>query len=126
MFPSESVTYPFSGFQGRWPIPQEPAPTPEAVRQLSTKVEQRRGKDIWRATQRLKVAGFVWTRFVLFGLLRHRLDDFTEDAVVKWFPQLADIGRILNLWADEATWPPPVLDHLAEFENVQQSKPSPD
>src|SRR6266404_1604971 len=116
---------PFSGAQGSWKIPKRPEPIPEAIRQLPAKVEQRRGRDVWRAAQRLQVAAFAWAHFLSFGAEKARLDDPTEAVLIAWFPELENIGRVLNLWADEVTWPEKLADRIRENDPLANIKRSP-
>lgn len=104
--------------------PSLPGP-PNVLRELPTKVEQRRAKDLWKAAHRLKVLVELWARFTMMGLLRLRLEDSTEAAIVSWFPELSHFGVVLDALATPAVLEPEEVARLAEFDQEHQIRRGP-
>jgi hypothetical protein len=112
----KGVVIPLAGSQVGIRPPLAILPAPAVIGGLPTKVEQRRGRDVWRATQRLAQLVKLWVWFVGCGRFAWRPDEATENSVDALFPDLAGLGEVLNLFAGQIMLPPELAAAAAEFD----------
>ena len=114
-----------AGSQTRIDVPARPKALPEAIRNIKPKTEQKRAQTAWVAACRLQLVIKLWLHFLAIGMLRSRLDDATESAIIAWFPELQDMGGVLNTLAEAVEWKAEVAQELPAFDELLGIKREP-
>jgi hypothetical protein len=114
-----------AGVQTRFEVPAHPTPVPEVIQEIMSRTERRRAQDAWNAACRLRLLIELWCNFLVLGVLRARLDDATEDAIARCFPELHSLGGVLNMLAQGMEWGEDVAQALPAFDQAHQMKRAP-
>ena len=116
----EQLTILAAGVQARFEIPPRPQSAPQAIQAITTRTQKRRAKNAWNAACQLRLLIRLWAHFLVLGMLRSRLDDTTEEAIIRWFPELAAVGGVLNMLAQNVQWKPEVAQALPAFDHAHR------
>jgi hypothetical protein len=125
MTEDERLAFYEAGAQLAFLVPPAPKSLPSAIQKMKSKTERRRAQDAWNAASRLLLLIKIWTHFLGLGLLRARLTDATEEAIVSRFPGLQALGGVLNRLAQQPKRGEHAAQLQAEFDQAHEMKRGP-
>jgi hypothetical protein len=93
-------------------------PVPGTIADLPEPGLRQQAADTWNAAQRLIGVITLWGHFLMLGLMGRRLDEATEDCIRDRFPDLQDMGAVLNALATDPAWEPALEVVVREFDRL--------
>jgi hypothetical protein len=125
MAENEPLLWPVPGAQVGFRVPERPKSLLNAIKAIRSNTERKRAQNAWNTALDLQLLIQLWMHFLCLGMLQQRLNDETEDAIYRYFPQLANLGGVLNRLAQEVQIPVETAQRLCAFDTATNIKRGP-